>query len=63
MVENETSWWILQVQFPERYKDQPDLLTEPIPRDDLIRQAFSLIYKNQIYKRRTILGVSGLGNS
>lgn len=38
-----TFWWLLQVQFPARHGKQQDLFSKPTPRDELLRQAISLI--------------------
>lgn len=41
-----TLWWLLQVQLPERDGKQLGLFSSPIPRQDLLRQSISLIPEN-----------------
>jgi len=43
MDDNQTRWWMLQVQFQERYPGQLNLLSQPFPRDELLRKCFELI--------------------
>ena len=40
---NNTYWWLLQVQLPDRHGNQQDLFSAPIPRQDLLRQSLTLI--------------------
>lgn len=45
--ENEnTLWWILQVQLPDRHGKQQSLFSEPIPRFELLKKCFSIIPEN-----------------
>lgn len=45
--ENEsTRWWLLQVQLPARHGKQQSLLSKPIPRSDLLREAIKIIPEN-----------------
>ncbi|MGD0283460.1 MAG: hypothetical protein ABSB95_13985 [Dissulfurispiraceae bacterium] len=43
MLNNETRWWMLQVQYQERHPRQLALLSQPLPRDELLRKSFELI--------------------
>lgn len=43
MLDNETRWWMLQVQYQERYPGQLNFLSQPMPRDELLRQSLELI--------------------
>lgn len=46
-----TFWWLLQVQFPDRHGKQQNLFSNPIPRNELLRQAVSLIPSKIRYTR------------
>lgn len=39
-----TYWWLLQVQLPDRHGKQQDLFSTPIPRQELLRQSFALSF-------------------
>ena len=43
MFDNETRWWMLQVQYQERHPGQLNLLSQPLPRDVVLRQSLELI--------------------
>lgn len=43
MLDNETRWWMLQVQYQERHPGQLNLLSEPMPRGELLRKSLELI--------------------
>jgi|688.fasta_scaffold249639_1 hypothetical protein len=38
-----TRWWMLQIEFPEKHPGQGDLLSQPIPRQELLRRSFECI--------------------
>ena len=61
-MENEnTLWWILQLQLPGRNENQLDLFSKPIPRPDLIRKVFSLIPQNiRIHRGNSMWGLADL---
>ncbi len=46
MIDDETRWWMLQVEFQERYPGQLNMLSQPIPRDVLLRSSLELIPKS-----------------
>lgn len=48
MAEVEVGWWILQVQFQEKYPGQLNLLTEPMSRDVLLKKCIELIPPSSI---------------
>ncbi len=48
MAEQEIGWWMLQVQFQEKYPDQLNWLSSPISRDELLRQCIKLIPPSNI---------------
>lgn len=39
----DTFWWLLQIQFPDRHGNQQDLFSKPISRSKLLRQSVILI--------------------
>lgn len=43
MFDNETRWWMFQVQYQERYPGQLNFLSQPMARDELLRQSLELI--------------------
>lgn len=43
MLDNETRWWMLQVQYQERHPGQLNLLSQPLSRADLLRKSLELI--------------------
>lgn len=43
MYDENTLWWMLQLQLPAKNENQLNLFTSPIPRSDLIRKSFSII--------------------
>ncbi|HML79292.1 hypothetical protein [Geobacter sulfurreducens] len=43
MPDNETRWWMLQIQYQERHPGQLNLLSQPLPRDEVLRQSLELI--------------------
>lgn len=43
MFDNETRWWMLQVQYQERHPGQPNLLSQPMSRSELLRKSLELI--------------------
>jgi hypothetical protein len=55
-----TLWWILQLQLPGRNENQLDLFP-PIPRQELIRKSFSLIPQSiRIHRGNSIWGLADL---
>lgn len=46
MIDSDSRWWLLQVQFQERHPGQLELLTQPLPRDALLRKCFDIIPKS-----------------
>ncbi len=46
MIDGDSRWWLLQVQFQERHPGQVNLLTQPLPRDELLRKCFDIIPKS-----------------
>ena len=61
-MENEnTLWWILQLQLPMRNEKQLSLFSEPIPRHDLIRKSLSFIPPNiRIHRGQSSWGIADL---
>jgi len=61
-MENEnTLWWILQLQLPGRNEKQLNLFSKPIPRPDLIRKSFSLIPQSiRIHRGNSLWGLADL---
>lgn len=43
MLDNETRWWMLQVQYQERHPGQLHLLSQPLPRGELLQKSLELI--------------------
>lgn len=43
MLDNETRWWMLQIQYQERHPGQLNLLSQPMPRSELLRKSLELI--------------------
>ncbi len=43
MDDEKTLWWMLQLQLPQKNGGQLQLFTDPIPRPELIRKAFTII--------------------
>ncbi len=61
MIDNETRWWMLQVQFQERHPQQGHLFSQPLPRDELLRKCVSLIpAKVRSQRGRNIWGLAEL---
>lgn len=42
-MDNETRWWMLQVQYQERHPGQLNLLSQPLSRSELLQQSLELI--------------------
>lgn len=61
-MENEnTLWWIFQLQLPGRNEKQFNLFSEPIPRADLIRKSLSFIPQNiRIHRGESLWGLADL---
>lgn len=60
-MKDDTRWWMLQVQFQERYPGQLNLLTEPLPRDELFRECLRLIPANiRVPKKDQTWGLANL---
>ena len=43
MLENETRWWMFQIQYQERHPGQLNLLSQPLPRGELLQKSLELI--------------------
>ena len=61
-MENEnTIWWILQLQLLMRNENQLSLFSELIPRHDLIRKSLSFIPPNiRIHRGQSLWGIADL---
>ena len=46
MIDDDSRWWLLQIQFQEKHPGQSELLTQPLPRDVLLRKCFDMIPKS-----------------
>lgn len=61
MNDDNTLWWMLQVQLPARNEDQLQLFTNPIPRPDLLKKSFSIIPQSiRIQKGNCLWGLADL---
>ena len=61
MKNENTLWWILQLQLPGRNEKQPNFFSEPIPRPDLIRNSLSFIPQNvRIHRGESLWGLADL---
>jgi hypothetical protein len=61
MDDEKTLWWILQIQLPAKNENQFQLFTSPIPRQDLIKKAFSIIPQSiRVHKGNCIWGLADL---
>lgn len=60
-MKDDTRWWMLQVQFQERHPGQLNLLSEPLPRDELFRECLRLIPANiRVPKKNQTWGLANL---
>ena len=61
MYDENSLWWMLQLQLPARNEDQRQLFTSPISRPDLISKSFSLIPRSiRIHKGNCLWGFADL---
>lgn len=61
MYDQNSLWWMLQLQLPARNEDQIQLFTTPISRPDLISKSFSLIpHSIRIHKGDCLWGFADL---
>lgn len=63
MNDDDSRWWLLQVQFQERHPAQLNLLSQPLSRDELLRKCFNLIPKSiRANRGLKIWGLADLNN-